>query len=128
MPRTQHQVLPLVARRCIPTQRNHNVSYQTLRDMVRNAAAEEQLMEPQCPLRDKWIPEGVLRLFAASLVDGMASIMQSFNPDEHELKEVIKKADAALEQQSRGRGRSSTGGHGVLTPLNLKKSLYGMRV
>ena len=93
--------------------------------MVRSAAAEEQLMDPQCPLRDKWIPEGVLRLFAASLVEGMASIMQSFNPDEQELKDVIRKADAALAvaEQGRQRGRSSAGG--VLTPLNLRKNVYG---
>lgn len=84
-------------------------------------------MDPQCPLRDKWIPEGVLRLFATSLVDGIASIMQSFNPDEQELRDVIRKADAALAEQGRQRGRSSAGG--VLTPLNLRKNVWAtMRV
>lgn len=119
------RVLPAAASHA---QRNHNVSYQTLREMVRNAAVEDQLMDPQCPLRDKWIPEGVLRLFASSLVEGMASIMQSFNPDEQELRDVIRRADAALAEQSRQRGRSSTGGHGVVTPLNLKKNIYSLRV
>lgn len=107
-------------------QRNHNISYQTLRDMVRNAAAEEQLMDSRCALWEKWIPVDILQLFVKGLVEGMASIMESFTADAGELREVLRKADAALAEQGRQRGRSSSGGN-VLTPLNLKKQLYSLR-
>jgi hypothetical protein len=107
-------------------QRNHNISYQTLREMVRNAAAEEQLIDPCSPLWEKWIPLDVLGIFAASLVEGMSHIMDSFTTDASELREVLRKADIALTEQSRQRGRSSSGGQ-VLTPLNLKKQLYSIR-
>lgn len=103
------------------------MSYQALRDMVRNAAAEEQLMDPASPLRDKWIPVAILTVFATAMVDGMANIMESFTSDAAELRDVVRKADAALAEQSRQRGRSSAGGHASLTPLNLKKQLYSIR-
>lgn len=112
------------------TQRNHNISYQVLREMVRSAAAEEQLMDARCSLVEKWIPVEVLAHFAGSLVEGMGAIMDSFTSDSAELREVIRKADAALASQSRSRGRSSGsagGGGPVITPLNLKKQLYSIR-
>jgi hypothetical protein len=117
---------------CLKLQRNHNISYQVLREMVRSAAAEEQLMDARCPLVEKWIPVDVLAHFAASLVEGMGAIMDSFTSDSAELREVIRKADAALSaSQSRARGRSSAsaggGGGPVVTPLNLKKQLYSIR-
>lgn len=88
-------------------------------------------MDPQCPLREKWIPVEVLQLFVVSLVEGMASMMESFTSDAGELKEVLRRADGALEEQSsRQRGqRSSAGGqHNIVTPLNLKKQLlFGTR-
>jgi hypothetical protein len=56
----------------------------------------------------------------------MSHIMDSFTTDSSELRQVLYKADAALAEQSRQRGRSSSGGQ-VLTPLNLKKQLYTIR-
>jgi hypothetical protein len=106
-------------------QRNHNISYQVLKDMVRNAAVEEQLIDSRSPLWEKWVPVDVLSIFATSMVEGMANIMGSFSSDPGELKEVVRKADMALTDQSRHRGRSSAGG--VLTPLNLKKQLHNAR-
>lgn len=116
--------------RCLDPQRNHNISYQVLREMVRSAAAEEQLMDARCPLVEKWIPVEVLAHFSGSLVEGMGAIMDSVTSDSAELREVIRKADAALASQSRSRGRSSGsagGGGPVITPLNLKKQLYSIR-
>jgi hypothetical protein len=109
-------------------QRNHNISYHVLKEMVRNTAVEEQLIDSRNPLWEKWIPVDVLSVFATSMVEGMSNIMGSFSSDT-ELKEVIRKADMvtsmALTDQSRHRGRSSAGG--VLTPLNLKKQLHNAR-
>ncbi|WIA29450.1 hypothetical protein OEZ86_011951 [Tetradesmus obliquus] len=65
-------------------ERNLGVDYQALLDMMQAAAEEQQLLDPDNPDHDDWVPLDVLRLFTESLTDGMSGIMESFFSDDAE--------------------------------------------
>ncbi|KAF6258972.1 hypothetical protein COO60DRAFT_1059142 [Scenedesmus sp. NREL 46B-D3] len=91
-------------------ERNLGVDYQALRGMMQAAAEEQQLLHPDNPDHDDWVPLDVLRLFTESLTDGMSGIMQSFFIDdaEHVLAGVeagtlaVQEAAAAAEAAAAG--------------------------
>lgn len=60
------------------------------------AAEEQQLLDPDNPDHDDWVPLDVLRLFTESLADGMSSIMESSFSDEAELEEVIRGVQSGI--------------------------------
>jgi hypothetical protein len=74
--------LPLVC--LLLLQRNLGVDYQALLDMMQAAAEEQQLLDPDNPDHNDWVPLDVLRLFTESLADGMSGIMESFFSDDAE--------------------------------------------
>lgn len=76
-------------------QRNLGVDYQGLLDMMQCAAEEQQLLDPDNPDHDDWIPLEVLHLFTESLADGMSNIMESIFAEETEVDEIIRSVQSA---------------------------------
>eukprot|EP00879_Flechtneria_rotunda_P009122 GHRR01009551.1.p1 GENE.GHRR01009551.1~~GHRR01009551.1.p1 ORF type:complete len:385 (+),score=191.92 GHRR01009551.1:314-1468(+) len=77
-------------------ERNQGVDYHTLWDMMQLAAEEQQLLDPENPDHDDWIPLEIMRLFTEAMADGMGSIMEAFFPDDAELDEVLRGVEASI--------------------------------
>jgi hypothetical protein len=93
-------------------QRNLGVDYQALLDMMQAAAEEQQLLDPDNPAHDDWVPLDVLRLFTESLADGMSGIMESFFSDDAEqvLAGVEEGSAAVQEAAAAAEAAAATGG------------------
>lgn len=97
-------------------QRNLGVDYQGLVDMMQNAAEEQQLLNPNNPDHDDWIPVQVLQTFIESLADGITSIMEISFPDQAELEEVIRSVQAGIAAAAAGKPANVSSSSAVIMP------------
>jgi hypothetical protein len=102
-------------------ERNHGVEFAAFVEMVQSVGEEEQLLSGSQQRRSRLVPSSVIRLFVASLADGMASHMAAFTSacDDGELQDVLRRAEAAAEQALSK--HLSSGGGGGMTPLRFQQ-------